>query len=89
MNAELIFWIHCNSYLVSEGEIHHHFNIHRSVHCNSYLVSEGEIHHHFNVHGSVHCKNILIYVQQDATLHSLFYLETALRVSGGTTTQNM
>jgi len=28
--------------------------------------------------------NILIYIQQDATLHSLFYLETALRVSGGT-----
>jgi len=28
------------------------------------------------------------YVQQDATLHSLFYLETALRVSGGTTTHH-
>jgi hypothetical protein len=28
--------------------------------------------------------NILIYIQQDATLHSLFYLETALHVSGGT-----
>jgi hypothetical protein len=28
---------------------------------------------------------ILIYIQRDATLHSLFYLETALRVSGGTT----
>ena len=27
---------------------------------------------------------ILIYVQQDATLHSLFYLETALHVSCGT-----
>jgi len=36
----------------------------------------------FNVHGSVHNKNILIYIQQDATLHSLFYLETALRYSG-------
>jgi hypothetical protein len=31
---------------------------------------------------------ILIYIQQDATLHSLFYLETALHVSGGTTTQH-
>jgi len=30
--------------------------------------------------------NILIYIQQDATLHSLFYLETALHVSGGTST---
>jgi len=27
---------------------------------------------------------ILIYIQKDATLHSLFYLETALHVSGGT-----
>jgi len=34
----------------------------------------------------VHRKNILIYIQQDATLHSLFYLETALHVSGDTTT---
>jgi hypothetical protein len=40
----------------------------------------------FNVYGSVHRKNILIYIQQDATLHSLFYLETALHVSGGTST---
>jgi hypothetical protein len=38
----------------------------------------------FNVHGSVHRKNISIYIQQDAILHSLFYLETALPVSGGT-----
>jgi len=34
----------------------------------------------------VHHNNILIYIQQDATLHSLVYLETALHVSGGTTT---
>jgi hypothetical protein len=31
-------------------------------------------------------KNISIYISQDVTLHSLFYLETALHVSGGTTT---
>ena len=44
----------------------------------------------FNVHGSVHRKNILIYIyiQQDATLHSLFYPETALHVSIGTSTNN-
>ena len=42
----------------------------------------------FNVHGSVHRKNILIYIQQDVTLHSLFYLEAALDVSGGTTTHH-
>ena len=29
-----------------------------------------------------------MYVQQDVTLHSLFYLETALHVSGGTTTHH-
>jgi len=42
----------------------------------------------FYVHGSVHSKNIPICVQQDATLHSLFYLETALHVSGGITTHH-
>jgi len=31
---------------------------------------------------------IPIYIQQDATLHSLLYLETALRVSGGTSTNH-
>jgi len=40
------------------------------------------------IHGSVHRKNILIYVQQDATLQSVFYLETALHVSGVTTTHH-
>ena len=42
----------------------------------------------FNVHGFVHRKNILIYIQPDAALHSLFYLETALHVSGGTSTHH-
>jgi hypothetical protein len=32
--------------------------------------------------------SILVYVQQDATFHSLFYLETALHVSGGTITHH-
>jgi len=44
----------------------------------------------FNVHESMHRNNILIYIyiyiQQGATLHSLFYLETALHVSGGSIT---
>jgi len=31
---------------------------------------------------------IQIYIQQDATLHSLFYLETALHVSSGTSTHH-
>jgi len=42
----------------------------------------------FNFHGSVHHKNIVIYIQQDATLHSLFYLETAVHISAGTTTHH-
>jgi hypothetical protein len=29
-----------------------------------------------------------MYIQQDATLHSLFFLETALHVSGGTSTHH-
>jgi len=29
-----------------------------------------------------------LYIQKDATLHSLFYLETALYVSGGTITHH-
>ena len=33
-------------------------------------------------------KCIPIYIQQDATLHSLFYLKTALHVSGGTSTHH-
>jgi hypothetical protein len=32
--------------------------------------------------------NILIHIQQDATLHVLFYLETALHISGGTATHH-
>jgi hypothetical protein len=32
--------------------------------------------------------NILIYIEQDATIHNLFCLETALHVSGGTTTHH-
>jgi hypothetical protein len=31
---------------------------------------------------------IYSYIQQDATLHSLFYVETALHVSGGTSTHH-
>jgi hypothetical protein len=42
----------------------------------------------FNVHRSVHRNNILVYTRQVATLHSLFYLETAVHVSGGTTTHH-
>ena len=40
------------------------------------------------MHGSVHRNNILIYIKQDATLNSIFYLETAVHVSGGTITHH-
>jgi hypothetical protein len=36
----------------------------------------------------VHLNNILLFIQQDATLHILFYVETALHVSGGITTHH-
>jgi hypothetical protein len=36
----------------------------------------------------VHRNNNVIYIQPDATLHSSFYLETALHVSGGTATHH-
>ena len=39
-----------------------------------------------DVHGSVHRKYSPMYIQQDATLHRLLYLETALHVSGVTST---
>jgi hypothetical protein len=41
-----------------------------------------------NVYGSVHRKYIPIYIQQDTTLHILFYLEPASHVSGGTSTHH-
>jgi hypothetical protein len=34
-----------------------------------------------------HCI-VLMYIQQDATLHNLFYLKTSLYVSGGTSTHH-
>jgi hypothetical protein len=36
----------------------------------------------------MHHNNILIYIQQDAMLYSLFCLETVLHVSGGITTHH-
>jgi hypothetical protein len=54
----------------------------------SYEVKWQVTHIQFNVHGSVQRKYIPIYIQQDATLHSLLYLETALHVSGGTSTHH-
>jgi hypothetical protein len=43
----------------------------------------------FKVYVSHHFKYIPIYIQQDATLHSLFIsVETALHVSGGTSTHH-
>ena len=69
------------------------FNIilgHKCVHRNGPLSLRFEANtvYGFNVHGSVHRKNILIYIQQDATLHSLFYLETTLHALGGTITHH-
>jgi len=40
----------------------------------------------FSLYNILHA--ILIYIQQDATLHTLFYPKTALHVSGGTSTHH-
>jgi len=42
----------------------------------------------FYVHGTVHRNFVSINVQQDTTIHSLFYLQTALHVSGGFSTHH-
>jgi hypothetical protein len=50
---------------------------------------------HLNLYSNIFPRffNILtsipIYIQQDATLHSLFYLETAVHVSGVTVTHHL
>jgi len=41
-----------------------------------------------NVYGYVHRKYTPVYIQQDATIHSLFYLKTVLHVSGDTITHH-
>jgi len=47
--------------------------------CNSHIIKDGRVEWcEINLHFF-----ILIYIQQDATLYSLFYLKTALHVSGG------
>jgi hypothetical protein len=43
---------------------------------------------HYTERKQIITNNILIYIQKDATLHSLFYLETALNVSGCTITHH-
>ena len=37
----------------------------------------------FYVHGTVHRNSVSISIQQDATIHILFHLQTFLHVSGG------
>jgi hypothetical protein len=71
-----------NRYLLT-----HHVHIYVNGYC---LIEAKKLKIQFNIHGSVHRKNILIYsyIQQDVTFHSLFYLETALHVSGGTSTHH-
>jgi len=56
-----------------------------SVRATEKLLNEKKV-SKFKVHGSVYRKYSPVYIQQDATLHSLLYLETALHVSGVTST---
>jgi hypothetical protein len=43
---------------------------------------------YYPLHDVNYSGNILIYIQQDAALHSLFYLETALHISVDTITHH-
>jgi len=54
----------------------------------SRIINKKWIYIFFKVYGSVYSKYIPIYIQQNATLYSLLYLETALHVSGGTSTHH-
>ena len=57
--------------------------------CGLMCCLRNEFVHKFNVYRSVHRKYIPIYIQQDATLYTVYlYLETALHVSGGTSTHH-
>ena len=44
--------------------------------------------HVVRYHPEIVVNIILKYIQQDAILHNLFYLETALHISGGTPTHH-
>ena len=57
-------------------------------HCVFVFCMDFRTNSEFNVHESVHRKYVLLYIQQDATLHCLFYMETAVHVSGGTNTHH-
>jgi len=43
----------------------------------------------FYIHGTVHRNSMSVNVQQDATVHRLFYQKTALHVSGGFSTNHL
>ena len=60
------------------------------MYCNKHVIVSlaSDMVLSFNVHGYVHRNNVLIPIQKDTTLCSLFYLETALHVSGGTSTHH-
>jgi len=70
-----VFWITTSHSLVGD---HQHYE--KAADFSIKVAKLEDNNPELNVHGSVHRKNILIYIHQDATLHSLFYLETALHV---------
>jgi hypothetical protein len=63
-------------------------DVDKNLHIVSYFYCSGA---YFNTEGdlNVYIKlRFLMYIQQYATLHSLFYLETSLHVSGGISTHH-
>jgi hypothetical protein len=54
-------------------------------HSQRYAVNKKKVKYIMTINNNIF---ILIYIQQDAIFHSLFHLETALNVSGGTCTHH-
>ena len=77
------YGIHAHRGLDTENPLHYPFK--RLIKS---LLPFANIIRRFNVYGYVHLKYIPIYIQQDATLQVYLYLETALHVSGGTSTHH-
>jgi len=77
----------CWGWKVSSVSIHIYVSYNSDRYCPSYIIGYERFRLPRTTSESA-CINILIYIQQDATLHCLFYLETALHVSGCTTTHH-
>jgi len=84
------FLCHCKKkktiYIMTDAPKCHTLNQENNTKFLQCLSVTNFIHWSLQLKTSLQC--ILIYIHQDATSHSLFYLETALHVSGGISTHH-